>query len=58
MFAQDREACEAIERMLQLVGDDAPEVQLRVDGGPLRARRRVEQMVSTEQTRRIDVTDR
>lgn len=49
VFGQDITAVEAIERMLVASEPEEPEtVNIRIDGGPLRARRIIERMVAAE----------
>ena len=49
VISQDIEACEAIEEMITACEPDYPvELNLKVDGGPLRSRRIIEQLVAAE----------
>lgn len=49
VFGQDAEACAAIERVLQAYEPESPfEHNIKVDGGPLRARRMIEALIDAE----------
>jgi vanillate O-demethylase monooxygenase subunit len=52
VFAQDVDACEAIERVLTAYEPDGvPQFNIKVDAGPLQARRIVERMAAEERAR-------
>jgi vanillate O-demethylase monooxygenase subunit len=49
VFSQDTDACESIERVISAYDPSYPiELNMKVDGGPLRARRIVERLVAEE----------
>jgi phenylpropionate dioxygenase-like ring-hydroxylating dioxygenase large terminal subunit len=53
VFGQDTDACESIERIISAYEPSYPvELNMKVDGGPLRARRILERMVAEEATER------